>query len=173
MIEQESIRKHAFTRHVMASFGGDDGDDDDCGSEGRGGCDDIDADDDHDDDDDDDDLERRRAKQQFAALKQQMLHTKQEDASSAQPKSQVEAVNMEELSGGLLDESVRYWTDFQQVTCGCCARSSFRLWLTLELMSRDLIVCRAHCMSDRVAHCISTTDTTAAAISVVQARHML
>jgi len=121
VIEQESIRKHAFTRHVMASFGGDDGDDDDCGSEGRGGCDDIDADDDHDDDDDDDDLERRRAKQQFAALKQQMLHTKQEDASSAQPKSQVEAVNMEELSGGLLDESVRYWTDFQQVTCGCCA----------------------------------------------------
>ena len=56
-------------------------------------------------------------KQQFGALKQQLLHAKRDDSGAAVAPMQEEGVNMEEVTGGLLDESVRYWTDFQQVTC--------------------------------------------------------
>ena len=106
---------HTFTRHMLASQC----EDDDFESERR---DDEDADEDdedeNDDDDDDDDggsSQRKSAKKKFAALQRQMLGTSH-DASPVQPTPQADAVNMEELTGGLIDESVRYWTDFQQVT---------------------------------------------------------
>lgn len=121
VIEQESVGLHAFTRHMLTCHGEDDGCDG--ASDGWGSKRDDDDDDadhaDHDDGDDDDDgssSQRKSAKKKFAALQQQMLGGSESVASSAHAPSQVDAVNMEELNGGLLDESVRYWTDFQQVT---------------------------------------------------------
>jgi hypothetical protein len=119
VIEQESVGLHAFTRHMLTSHG----EDDDSASDGWGSKqdddedhDDYDEDDDGDDDNDGSSNQRKSAKKKFAALQQQMLGASDSVASSAHAPSQVDAVNMEELNGGLLDESVRYWTDFQQVT---------------------------------------------------------
>ncbi len=116
VIEQEAIGMHAFTRHMMTCHS----EDDDCdGGDGDGdGDDDDDGDDgDGDSDGDGDGSQRKSAKKKFAALQQQMLGARDGGANAAQqqPQRQVDAVNMEELNGGLLDESVRYWTDFQQV----------------------------------------------------------
>jgi hypothetical protein len=128
---------HAFTRHMLASQGGDDEDDVSVGDE-----DDYDraskrrdAEDDG-DDSDGDGSQRKSAQKKFAALQQQMLRSGASDAGPSQPepKAHIAAVNMDELTGGLLDGSVRYWSDFQQVvrcslramlaaaTAGCCRR---------------------------------------------------
>ena len=112
VIEQEAIGMHAFTRHMMTCHSEDDGCD---GGDGDRDDDDDGGGDDDDDDDDGDASQRKSAKKKFAALQQQMLGASDGGANAAQPQRQVDAVNMEELNGGLLDESVRYWTDFQQV----------------------------------------------------------
>jgi hypothetical protein len=118
VIEQEPIGMHAFTRHMLAGQGGDDEDDVSVGDE-----DDYDrtskrrdAEDDG-GDSDGDGSQRKSAQQKFAALQQQMLRSGASDAgpSQPQPKAHIAAVNMDELTGGLLDGSVRYWSDFQQV----------------------------------------------------------
>ncbi len=106
MIEQDAIGMHAFTRHLLARDGGDDDGDAACESQG-----------DEDDDSDSDSSQRKSAQKKFSALQQQMLHAGGSDAGASQSEPPLDAVNMDELSAGLLDDSVRYWSDFQQVTC--------------------------------------------------------
>jgi hypothetical protein len=116
VIEQEAIGLHSFTRHMLASDGNDegehdsDGDDDMVSRKQNAEGDDSDSGSDCD--------QRKSAQRKFAALQQQMLRAGDADASASQPKAHFDAVNMEELNGGLLDDSVRFWSDFQQVIHG-------------------------------------------------------
>lgn len=103
VIEQDAIGMHAFTRHLLARDGGDDDGDAACESQG-----------DEDDDSDSDSSQRKSAQKKFSALQQQMLHAGGSDAGASQSEPPLDAVNMDELSAGLLDDSVRYWSDFQQ-----------------------------------------------------------
>jgi hypothetical protein len=128
VIEQESIGIHSFTRRLLACDSDDEdaGVDDGWNSKSRG--DDDDDDDDGDDDGDDDDIDhsqRKNAQKKFAALKEQLLHASGDGASAPRPPKQGFASSTEDLSGGLLDSSVRFWTDFQQVMLPVLAHDFF------------------------------------------------
>lgn len=128
---------HTFTRHMLASQC----EDDDFESERRDNEDADEDDEDENDDDDDDDggsSQRKSAKKKFADLQRQLLGSSH-DASAVQPTPQADAVNMEELTGGLIDESVRYWTDFQQVTRHLRALMVFGLKRSRDLLRAERI----------------------------------
>jgi hypothetical protein len=94
---------HDFTRHMLAGEGSDDNDDtenQDASDDGSGS----------------DDDRRKSARKSFAALQKQMLAVSDSGTAASRPKEHASAANAEELIGGLRDGSVRYWSDFQQVT---------------------------------------------------------